>query len=52
LAYDKDIPIMALTANAMEEDRKQCLKAGMDDYMAKPVKLEALRQKLQLIIPQ
>lgn len=37
-----DIPIIAMTANAFEEDRKKALEAGMDGHLTKPIKLDAL----------
>ncbi len=39
-----EIPIVAVTANAMKGDREICIDAGMDDYVSKPIKPEVLRE--------
>ncbi|MCL1862186.1 MAG: response regulator [Defluviitaleaceae bacterium] len=43
----KEIPILAMTANAFKEDVDQCLKAGMNDHMGKPIEYGVLIAKLQ-----
>ena len=50
---DRPLHIVALTANARQEDREECLAAGMDDFVAKPVRQEELRLCLEKwLIPQ
>ena len=51
LLGDRSLPIVALTANARAEDRAACLMAGMDDFMAKPIRTDALRECLSRWLP-
>jgi CheY-like chemotaxis protein len=41
------VPIIALTASAMNEDKQECLESGMDDYMSKPFNPEELMRTVQ-----
>ena len=46
------VPIIAMTANAMRNDREKCLSAGMDDYVSKPVFPKALAEVLEKWLPK
>ena len=48
---NREIPIIAMTANAMVGDREKCLDAGMSDYLAKPIDFEPLLAKLHQWLP-
>lgn len=45
------VPIIAITANAMSNDREHCVEAGMNDYMSKPVNVHELKEKLLKWLP-
>ena len=46
------VHIIAMTANTMEGDRELCLTAGMDDYIAKPMRMEELQVALEKVVLQ
>jgi CheY-like chemotaxis protein len=46
------LPVIAMTANALSGDRSDCLASGMDDHLAKPVRVETLRALLAHWLPK
>jgi CheY-like chemotaxis protein len=48
---DPGLPIIALTANALEGDRELCIESGMTDFLAKPLKQDVLYKLLQQYRP-
>ena len=49
---NKRFPIIAITANALEGEAEKCLRAGMDDYLAKPLEMDKLKRMLRKWLPQ
>ncbi len=49
---DRGIPVIAMTANAMQGDRDRCIEAGMDDYITKPVDPSKLHRALRQWLPE
>ncbi|MFT5755676.1 MAG: two-component system sensor histidine kinase/response regulator [Alteromonadaceae bacterium] len=49
---NREIPIVAMTANSMQGDREKCLAAGMDDFISKPVNPTKLQEALKRWLPK
>jgi CheY-like chemotaxis protein/HPt (histidine-containing phosphotransfer) domain-containing protein len=52
MVRNHQVPIIAMTAHAMQGDRERCLKAGMNDYVSKPIAPHALEDALEKWLPR
>nr|NQU89448.1 response regulator [Bacteroidota bacterium] len=50
--FDKKVKIIAMTANAMKEDRQKCIDGGMDEYISKPFKANELARVLDIVFEE
>ena len=48
----KRTPIIALTANVMEDDRLKCFEAGMDAFVSKPVRTQEIQKALRMFLKE
>ena len=48
---NRDVPVIAMTANALQGDRENCIRAGMNDYVSKPIEPQKLAEVLQSWLP-
>ena len=46
----RDIPVLAVTAQAMDEDREHCLALGVDGFITKPIDLEIFQKKIEEVL--
>ncbi|CAN5331568.1 hypothetical protein BH09BAC4_BH09BAC4_10930 [soil metagenome] len=49
--FNKTVPIIAMTAHALASEQEECLKAGMNDFLSKPFKMEELQQLIRKYLP-
>ncbi|HYQ58119.1 MAG TPA: response regulator [Draconibacterium sp.] len=51
-AIEKPVPIIAITANTLDNDRERCFKVGMNEYLSKPFTAAQLIEKIRIFIPE